>query len=76
MPRNQKLTRVIRGRTVERATTAVGKLVIKFNDESTMQIKTAGIANIFPPGGKVKAIQEDGTSLLCSSRSVRRRPCS
>lgn len=25
-----------------------------------MQVKTAGIANIFPPGDKIKAIQEDG----------------
>jgi hypothetical protein len=26
-----------------------------------MNIKTAGIAGIFPPGGTIKAIQEDGT---------------
>jgi hypothetical protein len=25
-----------------------------------MQVETAGIANIFPPGGETKAIQEDG----------------
>ena len=25
-----------------------------------MQVKTAGIADVFPPGGKIKAIQEDG----------------
>ena len=39
---------------------AAAKLVIRFNDQSTMSIKTAGIAGIFPPGGKIKAIQEDG----------------
>jgi hypothetical protein len=25
-----------------------------------MNVKTAGIADIFPPGGNIKAIQEDG----------------
>jgi hypothetical protein len=25
-----------------------------------MKVKTAGIADIFPPGGKIKAVQEDG----------------
>ena len=25
-----------------------------------MQVKTAGVADIFPPGGKIKAVQEDG----------------
>jgi hypothetical protein len=60
MPRNQKLTRVIGGRNVQRATAEVGKLVINFDDQSTMQVKTAGIADIFPPGDKIKAIQEDG----------------
>jgi|SRR6516162_1636230 len=60
MRRNQKLTNVIRGRTVQRATAEPGKLVIKFNDQSTMQVETAGIANIFPPGGEIKAIQEYG----------------
>jgi len=25
-----------------------------------MQVKTAGIANMFPPGGQIKAVQEDG----------------
>jgi len=25
-----------------------------------MNVKTAGIADIFPPGGKIEAIQEDG----------------
>ena len=60
MRRNQKLTRVIGGRTVERATAEPGKLIIKFSDQSTMQVKTAGIADMFPPGGQIKAVQEDG----------------
>ena len=60
MPRNQKLTKVIAGRTVQKATAEPVKLVLRFDDQSTMQVKTAGIADIFPPGGKIKAIQEDG----------------
>ena len=44
---------------MERATAEVGKLVIRFNDESTMQVKTAGIAGMFPPRGTIKAILED-----------------
>src|SRR5262249_45582110 len=60
MRRNQKLTRVIGGRIVQRTTAEPGKLVVRFADESTMQVKTAGIADIFPPGGKIEAIQEDG----------------
>jgi hypothetical protein len=61
MPRNQKLTRVIGGRTIQVATAGPGKLFIRFDDQSTMQVKTAGITNMFPPGGTIKAIVEDGT---------------
>jgi hypothetical protein len=60
MPRNYKLTNVIGGRTVQRSTAEPGKLSIWFDDESTMNVKTARIADIFPPGSTVKAIQEDG----------------
>ena len=60
MPRNQKLTRVIQGRTVQRATAESRKLFVQFDDGSTMRLKTAGIAGKFPPGGKIKAILEDG----------------
>jgi hypothetical protein len=60
MARNYKLTNVIGGRTIQRTTAEPGKLSILFDDESTMNVKTAGIADIFPPGGKIKAIQEDG----------------
>jgi len=35
------------------------KFVVRFTDESTTQVKTAGIADIFPWGGKIKAILED-----------------
>jgi hypothetical protein len=60
MPRNYKLTNVIGGRAVQRTMAEPGKLVIRSDDESTINVKTAGIAGIFPPGRKVKVIQEDG----------------
>lgn len=63
MPRNQKLTSVIGGRTIQWAMAEAGTLVIHFNDESTMQVKATGITGIFPPGGTIKAILEDGAEL-------------
>ncbi len=58
MPRNNKLTNVLRGRTVRAATADLGEVMIWFADQSSMKVKTAEIANI-SPGGTIKAIQED-----------------
>ena len=57
MPRNQKLTKVIAGRTVKAATVEPGGVLVLFDDESRMKIKTAGPATI-PPGGKIKSVHE------------------
>ena len=57
MPRNQKLTKVIAGRTVKVATVEPSGVLVLFDDQSNMKIKTAGSATI-APGGKVKSIQE------------------
>jgi hypothetical protein len=57
MARNQKLTKVIAGRTVKAATVEAGGLLVLFDDESRMKIKTAGPATV-PPGGKVKSVRE------------------
>ena len=57
MPRNQKLTKVIAARTVKAATVEPGGILVLFDDESRMKIKTAGPVTI-PPGGKVKSVQE------------------
>jgi hypothetical protein len=51
MPRNQKLTKVISGRTVKVATVEPDALLVLFDDEPRMKIKTAGPATILP-GGK------------------------
>ena len=57
MPRNQKLTKVIAGRTVKDATVEPGAVLVLFDDQSNMKIKTSGPATI-PPGGKVKSVHE------------------
>jgi hypothetical protein len=57
MPRNQKLTKLIAGRTVKTATTETGGVLVLFDDQSKMKIKTAGPPTI-PPGGKVKSVHE------------------
>jgi hypothetical protein len=57
MPRNQKLTKLIAGRTVKAATVEPGGLSVLFDDQSNMKIKTPGPATI-PPGSKVKSVQE------------------
>ena len=57
MPRNQKLTKVIAGRTIKTATIEPGGVLILFDDQSSMKIKTAGAAAV-SPGGKVKSVQE------------------
>ena len=57
MPRNQKLTKVIAGRTVKATTVEPGGVLVVFDDQSNMKIKTAGRATI-PPGGKVKSVHE------------------
>ena len=57
MRRNQKLTNVISGRTIKAVTTEPGSVLVLFDDQSSMKIKTAGPATI-PPGGKVKSVHE------------------
>jgi hypothetical protein len=60
MPRNQKLTKVIAGRTVKLATIQASSVLVLFDDESNMKIKAAGPATI-PPGGKIKSVHEAKT---------------
>jgi hypothetical protein len=57
MPRNQKLTKVIAGRTIKVATVKPGDVLVLFNDQSNMKIKTPGPATI-PPEGKIKSVHE------------------
>jgi hypothetical protein len=57
MPRNQKLTKVIAARTIKAVTTEPGSLLVLFDDQSSIKIKTAGAAAV-SPGSKVKSVHE------------------
>ena len=57
MPRNQKLTKVIAGRTVKVATAEPGSVLVLFDDQSSMKIKTADAAAV-SRGTKVKSVHE------------------
>jgi hypothetical protein len=57
MPRNQKLTKVIAGRTIKAVTIEPGGVLVLFDDQSNMRIKTAGPATA-SPSGKVKSVHE------------------
>jgi len=62
MPRNQKLTKVIASRTVKATTVEPGTVLVLFDDQSKMKIKTPEPATI-PPGGKVKSVHESKADL-------------
>ena len=51
MLKNQKLTKVIAGRTIKVATVEPGSVLVLFDDQSKMKIKTAGLVTI-PSGAK------------------------
>ena len=57
MRRNQKLTKVVAGRTIKAVTTEPGTVLVLFHDQSSMKIKTAGAAAV-SPGSKVKSVHE------------------
>ena len=57
MPRNQKLAKVIAGRTIKAVTTETGSVLVLFDDQSSMRIKTAGTAAVSPES-KVKSFHE------------------
>jgi hypothetical protein len=70
MARNQNLTRAIGGRTVQVATAESGKLFFRCDDQSTMQVKTAGRTRTFPPGGTIKAIHAERPTIFVSVKVV------
>jgi hypothetical protein len=72
MPRNQKLTKVIAGRTIKVATTEAGGALVLFDDQSSMKIKTAG-ASAVSPGVKIKSVMRPGPSSKSNSKTVRAR---
>jgi hypothetical protein len=57
MLKNQKLTKVIAGRTVKAVTPAPGGILILFDDQSKMRIKTESAAAVSPER-TVKSVYE------------------
>ena len=51
------MTKVIADRPVKAATVGAGSVLVLFDDQSNMKIKTVGPVTI-PPGGKVKSVHE------------------
>ncbi len=61
---NQKLTKIIAGRTISGTSQADGLLTITFDDGSVMKIKTAPTStNSAATGGKVAKVRQEGTEL-------------
>lgn len=64
MHSNQKLTKLIAGRTISATSQADGLLTITFDDGSTMKVKTAPAnTNSAATGGKVLKVRQGGTEL-------------
>jgi hypothetical protein len=57
MRRNQKLTKVIAGRTLKTVTTEPGSVLVLFDDQSSMKIKTTGAVAI-SPGSEMESVHE------------------
>jgi hypothetical protein len=57
MRRNQKLTKVIAGRTIKAVTIEPESVLVLFDDRSSIKIKTAGPATK-PLDDKVKSVHE------------------
>jgi hypothetical protein len=57
MRRNQKLTKVVAGRTIKAVRVEPGSVLVLFDDQSSMKIKTVGAATV-SPGSKVKSVHE------------------
>ena len=61
---NQKLTKIIAGRTISGTSQADGLLTITFDDGSTMKVKVApSNTNAAVTGGKVLKVRQQGTEL-------------
>lgn len=65
MHSNQKLTRIIAGRTISGTAQAEGLLTLTFDDGSTMKVKVApSNTNTAATGGKVTKVRQQGTDLI------------
>jgi hypothetical protein len=65
METNEKLTRVLRGRTIELVSKEEGLVVIVFDDRSKIQVKVAGgLTENMLGEGKIESVAEEGAELI------------
>ncbi|HLK57217.1 MAG TPA: hypothetical protein VKU00_11660 [Chthonomonadaceae bacterium] len=63
MHSNNKLTGVIKGRTIIGTQNAADGMTLTFDDGSTLHVKTAGDRPVAVTGGTVQAVRQEGTTL-------------
>ena len=63
LARNQKLTSLIKGRTITGASTAASVLTVEFDDGSVMTVQTDGSTLTIADGGTVAAVRQADTTL-------------
>ena len=65
MHSNQKLTKIIAGRSISGTAQADNLFIVTFDDGSTMKVKvTPGYTNTAVAGDKIVKVQQQGTELL------------
>jgi hypothetical protein len=65
METNEKLTSILRGRTIELVSKEEGQVVIVFDDHSSLQLKVAGGPTLNMLGeGKIESVAEEGAEIV------------
>jgi hypothetical protein len=65
METNEKLTNILRGRTIELVSKEEGLVVIVFDDHSSLQLKVAGGPTMNVLGeGKIESVAEEGAEIV------------
>lgn len=68
METNEKLTNILRGRTIELVSKEEGLVVIVFDNHSSLQLKVAGAPTLNMLGeGKIESIAEEGAEIVLLS---------
>ncbi len=72
MEMNEKLTKIIHGRTIKVVSKEAGLIVIIFDDHSTMRIRVAGGITVNMLGeGRIESAREEGGQLTLTGEDGR-----
>ncbi len=63
MASNHRLTGVLRGRVIVGTQNQNDTLTVRFDDGSTLTVRTAGSSHAASTGGRVEAVREQGDAL-------------